>query len=180
MKIRAYRLWELNAANLITLCNMIFGSLSIICTVNQRYNWAIACIGFAGVADRYDGMVARHYQTDSPLGVQLDSLGDIISFGVAPAILAYVAQFQDLQKWPQILGAIACILFIAAGAFRLARFNVIGMSADGFFTGVPIPIAGALLAISMLFRRSASPYLYMLFMLLLGSLEISKLRIRKR
>lgn len=176
---RVHDLWIINAANLITLCNMVFGSLSLICSINGHYNWAIACIGLAGIADRYDGMVARHYKTDSPIGIQLDSLGDIISFGIAPAILTYIAVIRQLNGFGLIFGTAMCILFIVAGAFRLARFNVQGMSPDGYFTGVPIPIAGALLSVSQLFRKVVNPYMNILFMILLAVLMVSRLRIRK-
>lgn len=179
MKHRIREVWELNAANLITLFNMIFGCLSILSSLHSHFNWAVACIGFAAIADRYDGMVARHFQTDSPLGVQLDSMGDVISFGVAPGLLAYLALFCVLPNPLRTVGAAVTVCFICAGAFRLARYNVQGLTEDHFFTGVPITIAGSLLALLMLLRNSLSPYFYMVIMVILAGLEVSRVHIRK-
>lgn len=169
-----------NAANCITFLNMMFGSLSILSSVNGRFNWAIACVGFAAIADRYDGVVARHFKTEGPLGVQLDSMGDVISFGVAPGLLAYLSIYQFQSKTVVFFGGIVTVLFICAGAFRLARYNVQGLTEDNLFTGVPITIAGAALSLLLLLRRSFPPYFFMGVMVLLAFLMVSRLQIKKQ
>lgn len=82
-----------NAANFVTLLNMVCGSISIVATLSGRYKTAIAMIWVAAIADRYDGMVARMLGTSSDMGVQMDSMGDIISFSVAPSVHAYNSVF---------------------------------------------------------------------------------------
>ena len=79
-----------NAANFVTFCNMLAGATSIVMSLNGKFRMAMAFIIIASIADRYDGRVARRLNTDSELGVQMASMGDVISFGVAPAILVYM------------------------------------------------------------------------------------------
>lgn len=128
-----------NAANCLTLFNLIFGVCAILSAIHGHYRWSVAFIGFAGIADRYDGVVARHLGTDSPLGVQLDSLGDAVSFGVAPALLTYlIFQPQATSAFVLYIHVFVCVFFISCGVFRLARFNITGVDAKGNYQGVPI------------------------------------------
>ena len=134
--------------NLMTTGNLFFGFLSIVKGLQGDYLWAALAILVASIFDVLDGRVARLTGSTSEFGVQYDSLCDLISFGLAPAQLAFLIALQDFNR----LGWIAAFLFVACGALRLARFNVqssIG-KASGDFTGLPIPMAAATIACCVL------------------------------
>lgn len=169
-----------NAANFITLLNMLSGSISIIASINGRFKTAIAMIWIAAIADRYDGTVARMLGTSSEMGVQMDSMGDVISFGVAPAVNAYISIFMNADYKIKLVGGIATVFLICAGALRLARYNINGLNEDNSFSGLPITIGGSLLAVMLLFRRNINPIIFIIFMFIFGILELSKIRIKKR
>jgi CDP-diacylglycerol--serine O-phosphatidyltransferase len=128
--------------NLFTLSNLSFGLLSLIMTYEGNYKLACFFILTAGIIDRYDGRVARFFNVSSDLGKELDSLSDLVSFGVAPSILLFnMFQFINLG----IIGYILLLIFPIAGAYRLARYNA--SSFDGVFTGIPITAAGTFMAL---------------------------------
>lgn len=125
--------------NLFTTGNLFFGFFAIIKALNGDYAWASGAILLAAVFDVLDGRVARLTGATSEFGVQYDSLCDLVSFGLAPALIMYHAGLDELGR----VGWIVCFTFMAGGALRLARFNVqssIG-KASGDFTGLPIPMA---------------------------------------
>lgn len=135
--------------NLLTTGNLFWGFFAMHKALAGEFAWAGSAILLAAVFDMLDGRVARLTKGTSEFGVQYDSLCDLVSFGVAPAIIMY--QF-GLMKYGRI-GWIVCFLFMACGALRLARFNVqssIG-KANGDFTGLPIPMAAAVVATFVLF-----------------------------
>ena len=132
--------------NLITLSGLSFGLSSMRFAIEGEYNLAILCILFAAVCDALDGMLARHLDSESDLGFQLDSLSDFLSFGVAPGLLMYMAVFNQNS-----IGAFAALIFIVFSCLRLALFNVLHEKSKNneaqridFFTGIPTP-AGAIL-----------------------------------
>ncbi len=169
-----------NIANFLTLLNVVFGTISIILSINSRFRWAIALIGLASVADRYDGVVARRLGTSSELGVQLDSLGDSISFGVAPAMLIYMSMIKPLVPGVvKIILTFTVVFYIVCGIFRLARYNIHGLS-EGAFEGLPITLAGMVLAFLMLLAREISVYVYCFLLLFFGVLMVSKFKLKKR
>jgi len=130
--------------NLLTTGNLFFGFFSIVKALDGQFAWAASAILLASLFDMLDGRVARLTRGTSEFGVQYDSLCDVVSFGVAPAFLMYKFGLHDLGR----LGWIACFLFMACGALRLARFNVqssIG-KASGDFTGLPIPMSAMVIA----------------------------------
>lgn len=130
--------------NLITTGNLFFGFFSIVKSLKGDYHWAASAILIAAIFDVLDGRIARLTKGTSEFGVQYDSLCDLVSFGLAPAFLMYQMGLNEFGR----LGWIACFLFLACGALRLARFNVqssIG-KASGDFTGLPIPMAAAVVA----------------------------------
>lgn len=130
--------------NLITTGNLFFGFFSIVKGLQGNFLWASAAILLAAVFDVLDGRVARITNSTSNFGVQYDSLCDLVSFGLAPALLMYQAGLHELGR----LGWIISFMFLACGALRLARFNVqssIG-KASGDFTGLPIPMAAGVVA----------------------------------
>jgi CDP-diacylglycerol--serine O-phosphatidyltransferase len=123
--------------NLFTALNLFSGFLSIINASQGQYHYAAWLIIIAAIFDALDGAVARLTGSSSELGVELDSLSDIVSFGAAPALLIYQVYLYNFNT----LGVILSSFIIIAGGFRLARFNVqlVGFNKD-FFTGLPIPI----------------------------------------
>ena len=121
----------------MTLLNIIFGSLSLVYTLNNEYSTAAIFILLAVLMDSLDGRIARKLDISSQFGKELDSLCDLVSFGVAPSLLVYS---QVLDPYVYSLGLVAAILYIVCGAFRLARFNVLNMSDS--FMGIPITMAG--------------------------------------
>jgi CDP-diacylglycerol--serine O-phosphatidyltransferase len=122
---------------------MFCGFLSILSASDGNYNYAAWLIFVAAIFDALDGLVARLTNSSSELGVELDSLSDVISFGAAPSFLLYQTYFYSFNTWGIILSSLPLI----AGAFRLARFNVqlVGFS-KSFFLGLPIPAAALTLA----------------------------------
>lgn len=165
--------------NIFTFINLSCGILSLLATFQSNYVVASIFILIAGLVDRYDGRIARYLQVSSDLGKELDSLADLVSFGVAPSLLLYVF-FNLNELGPKgIFGIILLIAFPICGAFRLARYNV--ASFDGVFTGVPITIAGCFLALFALvsFYTSQLLVLAIVFMLAGAYLMVSTLKFKK-
>lgn len=122
---------------IFTFLNAFSGFLAIIKAIEGEYVAASYCIIFAIIMDLFDGRVARALGSTSCFGMELDSLCDAISFGLAPAILMYQWRFDSLGHVG--LAVLGC--YMCAGLFRLARFNLPTYSAQPFFVGLPIPIA---------------------------------------
>lgn len=163
--------------NTMTLGNLVCGVLSIQFTINQDFTTAGILILLGGILDRYDGTVARFLNTHSDLGKELDSLADLVSFGVAPALLAYsLYNFDSLG----FLGYIPLIVFPVAGGFRLARYNCTEF--NNVFTGIPITIAGSLMAVLEIFStvKKIPLMIPVVLMLLLSYLMVSHFQIKKR
>ena len=129
--------------SLFTTGNLLCGYIAVVRSLEGQFEWAALAIFIAALLDRVDGWVARLTRTSSAFGVQLDSLADIISFGMAPALVIYLWALAPLPKpW-----SLAPFLYLAAGATRLARFNIQAPSQDRrFFVGLPIPAAACVLA----------------------------------
>jgi CDP-diacylglycerol--serine O-phosphatidyltransferase len=126
----------------VTLLGILFGMLAILLAATDGYAAGLAIIG-AALCDMVDGRLARMTGTQSTFGAELDSLADIVSFGLAPSMLIYHHAAGDELSWPWLLGAFA---FVACGALRLARFNVDPGDRKDRFRGLPIPAAALLLA----------------------------------
>jgi CDP-diacylglycerol--serine O-phosphatidyltransferase len=135
-----------------TLGNLFFGFWSIVSAFNGNFRWAGWFIVFAAILDMLDGRVARLSNTGSRFGAELDSLVDVISFGVAPALLIYFLDFASAGRFAWIL----CYIYVTAVALRLARFNVVsaGKPSTGWFTGMPSPAAGCTLAVYYPFSQT--------------------------
>jgi CDP-diacylglycerol--serine O-phosphatidyltransferase len=123
--------------------NMFCGFLSILSASEGNFNYAAWLIFVAAVFDALDGMVARLTNSASELGVELDSLSDVVSFGAAPSFLIYKTFFYSMNTW----GILISVLPLIAGGFRLARFNIqlVGFS-KSFFLGLPIPSSALTIA----------------------------------
>ncbi len=134
--------------SLLTLCSIFLSFYSIILALKGDFLLAGALILAAGFFDKIDGAVARLTNTTSRFGVELDSLADVISFGVAPAILMYVWALAPHGR----VGWVSAFLFVACGALRLARFNVqTGTIDPKRFNGLPIPAAAVMVATTVMF-----------------------------
>lgn len=127
--------------NLFTLAALFGGFYAIVMAMNSRFELAAIGVFCAMVLDSLDGRVARMTNTQSAFGEQMDSLSDMVSFGAAPALIAYMWALTGLGRW----GWIAAFVYCACAALRLARFNVNTAVVDKrFFQGLPSPAAAAL------------------------------------
>lgn len=129
--------------NAFTTANLFAGFYAIVQGMNGQFEVAAIAIFAAMVLDAMDGRVARMTNTQSSFGEQYDSMSDIVSFGVAPALVMYEYLLQDIGRW----GWIAAFIYVAGAAIRLARFNTnIAVVDSRFFQGLPSPSAAALVA----------------------------------
>ena len=136
---------------LLTTGNLLAGFYSIVLTLDGRYEWAALALFVGMLMDMLDGKVARLTRTTTQFGIEFDSLADLVSFGVAPALLLYAWAHQPLGR----VGAGAAFLYVICGALRLARFNVLtGITDRRYFIGLPIPGAAGTVASTVLFFES--------------------------
>lgn len=163
----------------LTLCSMFFGFYSILASLKGNYVHAAWAIMFATIFDGLDGWVARLTHTTTKFGIELDSLSDLVAFGVAPAVMLY--------KWGLFLfgriGWAAAFLFMVCGALRLARYNIqMGSTESKAFTGMPIPGAAAVVATLVIFYHEMweitpdKNYFILLLAIFLSVLMVSTLR----
>ncbi|MBJ7262289.1 MAG: CDP-diacylglycerol--serine O-phosphatidyltransferase [Burkholderiaceae bacterium] len=129
--------------NAFTTAALFAGFYAVVQAMNDRFEIAAIAIFVAMVLDGMDGRVARLTNTQSAFGEQYDSLSDMTSFGVAPALVVYEWALQDIGRW----GWLAAFVYVAGAALRLARFNTnIAVVDKRFFQGLPSPAAAALVA----------------------------------
>ena len=129
--------------NLFTLAALFGGFYAVVMAMNGRFDLSAVGIFCAMVLDSLDGRVARMTNTQSAFGEQMDSLSDMVSFGAAPALIAYIWALNALGRW----GWVAAFVYCACAALRLARFNVNTAVVDKrYFQGLPSPAAAALVA----------------------------------
>jgi CDP-diacylglycerol---serine O-phosphatidyltransferase len=134
--------------SLFTLGNMFCGFFAILVSIRGDHELAAVLVGLSVIFDITDGAVARLVGAVTPFGLQFDSLADLVSFGLAPALVAFTLFSQGRDEWDP-LGWIACFIWVACAAIRLARFNTtIDPTADKrYFIGLPSPgAAGVVLA----------------------------------
>lgn len=176
----------------VTLLSIACGFGSIVISVDNApvgdpsdYRLAAILLVLAGVFDALDGFVARATNTQSDFGVQLDSIADVMNFGCAPGLLLYCYGFAQMSAdHPTLvrMGGLACFVFVACGALRLARFNVmVGRTDPRYFVGMPIT-AGAACVASVVVAwpepaaGMAQAFLVMLLMVAVGALMVSTIR----
>lgn len=152
--------------NIFSIGNFLCGVLSITINMSGFPEASTIFIFLAAFLDLFDGRIARKLKADSDLGIQLDSLADIVSFGVAPALL-----FHSLAP-VSLLTSLAFILFPTMGALRLARFSA--HPTRGYFMGVPIPAAGLIVALMGLFTYSNSYIIIILALLMVAPIKVKK------
>lgn len=165
--------------NIFTFINLSFGILSLIATYNKNYFMSALFIIIAALVDRYDGRIARFLNVSSDLGKELDSLADLVSFGVAPSLLTFLLyNFSSLGPYG-VLGYVLVLIFPICGAFRLARYNT--ASFDGVFKGVPITIAGSVMALFILLtvNHNAPIVLPIILIILFSYLMVSQFELKK-
>jgi CDP-diacylglycerol--serine O-phosphatidyltransferase len=161
--------------NLFTIGNLFLGIISIILVFNGQPEKGAILILIAMMLDGLDGRVARALNVQSEFGKELDSLSDVISFGLAPSLIMYVMAFSDPSIISPGIAWIVIAIFPICGALRLARFNVISSSSD-YFIGLPIPAAGGILCALALFQKDLHLYILVISTLLLSYLMISKIK----
>lgn len=174
--------------NIITLSNLSLGMIAILLVSsssprNELLVQASFLVMFAALTDRFDGKVARRLNAVSELGKELDSLADLVSFGIAPIVIAWKMCLLQLG-W---IGMLAAIIYPLTGAFRLARFN--STEFENVYMGIPITIAGALMSLMNLVNCFAllKGHLNMthtivtaILTLMLSYLMVSKIKVEKR
>ncbi len=165
--------------NVLTAGNIFFGFLSIVNSTMGEFYKAALFIIVAAVMDGLDGKVARFTGSESRFGLEFDSLADVVSFGVAPAILLYLLYFEPFSR----IGVAFSFLFLASGALRLARFNTMSKSvSSAYFSGLPIPAAAMAIAASVLLSKRinspvlGSPPFYFLVTFTVSVLMVSNIR----
>ena len=148
----------------------MMGTMSIILSMEGNYYRAAVAVLVAMLFDGLDGWLAKILHTTSDFGAKLDSLADIVSFGIAPAVILYGIVLNDLG----ILGWIVVILFITAGAIRLALFNF--KATPSYFVGLPITAAGGITAALVISGVDIPVWGWSIILILLATLMVSRVR----
>lgn len=134
--------------NTLTLCGMFCGFFAILSAINGNFLYAAWAIVLANVFDGLDGWIARLTNTSTRFGIELDSLSDVVAFGVAPSVMMYKWALMPFGR----VGWAAAFLFVACGALRLARFNIqTGAPGSKAFKGMPIPAAATVMSSIVIF-----------------------------
>lgn len=166
--------------NLITMGNIFCGFYAVVAVLNGLYQYAAIAILLAGILDGLDGWVARLTSATSRFGIEFDSLADLVSFGVAPALLIYGWVLEPAGR----VGWSAAFLFLICGTLRLARFNVQCSSSESkHFTGLPIPTAAGMIASAVLLYNHfqlglPKPLFIILLTYMLAFLMVSTIKYR--
>ncbi|MGP1470094.1 MAG: CDP-diacylglycerol--serine O-phosphatidyltransferase [Schwartzia sp. (in: firmicutes)] len=162
--------------NMLTSSNLVFGMCSILATFRGSLMWGAFFILLALVADGLDGRAARFFGVSSEMGKEMDSLCDLISFGAAPGVLAYVFALDAFSAF----GAAVAVCFALCGMWRLARFNVNASVVHGYFMGLAIPAGGCFVATSTLLFQAIGfdphrlGWIYPVVMLFVAFLMVSE------
>lgn len=165
--------------NILTSGNIFFGFFSIISTINGSFRKAGFAVLIAMVFDLLDGRVARLTKSSSQFGEEYDSLADLVSFGIAPALLLFVWSGLNITPPPfRKFGWLAAFFFVACGALRLARYNVQPVKRN--FVGLPIPASAALVASGVLLyteleQKWSTEWLCFIVFVTLGLLMVSSI-----
>ena len=145
--------------NMLTLIGVCIGLTSIRFALDEKFEFAIIAIIFAALFDWLDGRIARLIKGTSEVGKELDSLADVISFGVAPAFVMYFWKLNELGRF----GWLLCLIYVSCVALRLARFNVNSNQEpswrDNFFEGVPSPAGGILVLTPLIVSVTSFDYI---------------------
>lgn len=154
--------------NLLTFCNIISGLGSIALSLNHQFDSAAIFMIIAMVMDKLDGLAARKLSAQSPLGKCLDSLSDLVSFGVAPFVFVLMQQIGSSL-------ILSGIIFVCAGAYRLARFMT---REQPYFSGIPITLNGILFPL-LFFLRWNTASIFTIAFIGMGILMVSSIKVPK-
>ncbi len=163
--------------NIVTLSNLFCGVMAITSAISGQYVFAAWAIIIAASLDIFDGKIARKFKISSSLGKNLDSLSDVISFGVAPLVLMYMLNYQSARN----LALAFMLIYLFCGVWRLARFNASAAEKpNDFFKGLPITAAGSMIALTILvFQKNNSNLItsvVLFFPLILAFLMVSNIK----
>lgn len=158
--------------NAFTSLNLIFGVFAIIMVFEGNFQYGAYCVVGALVADSLDGRAARYFGVSGEFGKELDSLCDLGSFGVAPAVMAYAFMLKEFG----FAGYVVAAFFACCVAFRLARFNVNVSNVKGYFMGLPSPAGGAVVATFIMMQYRLPGWLFPIFIALVGYLMVSTIK----
>ncbi|QTA84618.1 CDP-diacylglycerol--serine O-phosphatidyltransferase [Desulfonema magnum] len=165
--------------NIFTSLNIFCGFYAVIASINNNFVAAATAIIIAGVFDMLDGKIARATHSTSKFGVEYDSLADLISFGLAPAVVMYLWVLRPMGR----IGWLAAFLFMVCGALRLARFNTqFGSVSSDHFVGLPIPAGAGMNAVTILFchqfgmGESVNPIVILVMLYVLSFLMVSTIK----
>ena len=167
--------------SLLTVANMFCGWACIVFAMRGDFATAAPLVGFAMVLDMLDGRIARLAGATSEFGEEIDSLADVISFGVAPATLVFAWGLEPLGRF----GWAAAFLYITATTMRLARYNIQGKSGDGrYFVGMPSPPAAGVVAATIFaypsgLQGASEALVGLLLVLIPAALMVSRIRFRR-
>jgi CDP-diacylglycerol--serine O-phosphatidyltransferase len=180
MASRRFRRGVYLIPGLMTLGNLFCGYACIVYAMRGEYATAAPFVGFAFILDGLDGRIARVLGAEGAFGVEFDSLADMVSFGLAPAVLAYSWGLTSFGRW----GWAAGFIYVTAAAMRLARFNVQAGSVDKrYFVGMPSPTAAGVVAATIFaypagFRETSGAAPVMALVLIPAFLMVSTIRFR--
>ncbi len=165
--------------NILTLVGVCIGLSSIKFALDAKYELAIIAVVFAAMIDGLDGRIARLIKGTSKVGKELDSLTDVISFGVAPAFIMYFWSLNNLGKF----GWLLCLIYVVCVSLRLSRFNVGSNDEpswkDNFFEGIPSPAGGILVLMPLIYSLSGFEFIQINFIVPIFFVTISFLLISK-
>jgi CDP-diacylglycerol--serine O-phosphatidyltransferase len=159
----------LSVQDLFTLLNAAFGLLCTFLSIRGYFALAVLCLPLSVVCDYLDGKIGRWRGTPHAFGKELDSLADVVAFGIAPAVFAYA--YAVREGWLTLV----LVLFVLCGILRLARFNVVNL--QGEYIGMPITMNG--LMVPLIYWAGLPTRYYALVFLLSAGLMISPLRVKK-
>jgi CDP-diacylglycerol--serine O-phosphatidyltransferase len=164
-------------ANFLTTLSLVCGFISVIFSLEGHFTFASWSIIFSVIFDGLDGQVARLNPLPSEFGKQLDSLVDVVAFGIAPAILGYIFVYKDFY----FLGVLALLIYLFCCVMRLAKYNITAKEVmDNCFIGLPTTASGGVLAsFILIYRRytqAPPPILFLLLVLILAILMVSKIK----
>ena len=160
----------LKISDLLTFVNLISGLLCIFFAAIGFFKIAAALLLVSVAFDYFDGKSAKKRNIANDFGKELDSLADIVSFGITPAVFIFLI-FKDIRF------VLVYIIYLLAGIIRLARFNVVNKS--GYFEGMPITVNGVLVPILYFIAADSTPYAYYIYFLLAAFLMVSSIKFRK-
>ena len=173
LKIVSDRKARMILPNMLTLIGVCIGLSSIKFALDEKFELAIIAIIFAALIDALDGRIARLIKATSKVGKELDSLTDVISFGVAPSFVMYFWSLNNLGKF----GWLLCLIYVVCVTLRLARFNVNSNEEpswkDNFFEGIPSPAGGILVLMPLIFSLSEFDFLIISYNILVPVFFIS-------